>query len=346
MKKVILFITLFLGIVSAKDTVNVVVHEMAPMVMEDENGNLTGFDIDAFNKVAEELNVVPNYKIVPAFTDIFQYIDDGHADFGIAGITITHARAEKYDFSYPYKKSGLSILIRDEYEMNTTDAILTVVTNDSFLTTWGIFLIFVIVMANIIWFTERGSESIPDKYKEGFEVAIWYMFVVVTTVGFGDVVVKKRLSKLITVATFFLGIGLAGTAISQLNAVFDAQMETYAINNVDELRGKQVAVVGGTTSELDNTGAKIVKAKTSDEAVLLLEARRVDAVVFDAPTLQYYAKENEAFTTVGGMFNLQDYGIVMKKGHAMRDSVSMKVLQLIESDVYDNAQIKWFGKND
>ena len=60
----------------------------------------------------------------------------------------------------------------------------------------------------------------------------------------------------------------------------------------------------------------------------------------------YRSKKNDAFTTVGGMFDLQDYGIIMKKGHPMRDIVSMKVLSLIESDQHGHSQQKWFGKHD
>jgi polar amino acid transport system substrate-binding protein len=109
----------------------------------------------------------------------------------------------------------------------------------------------------------------------------------------------------------------------------------------------RVAVVGGTTSStLDDTGAKFTKAKTAREAVLLLEARRVDAVVFDSPTLQHYAKENANLTTVGGMFELQDYGIVMKKYHTKRDVISMKVLSMLGTAQYRQWQIKWFGVYD
>ena len=327
------------------DTVDVVVHEMVPLVMIDDSGELGGFEIEMWDHISEKMGFIPNYVSVPKFVDVLDYVRGGKADYGLAGITITHDRNTEFDFSYPHKKSGMGILIRDEYEMDQKDAIIAVITNDSFIKTWTLFLLFVVFMANIIWLTERGSSSIPDKYTEGFGIAMWYMFVVVTTVGFGDVVVKKKLSRFITIVTFFIGIGLAGTAIAQLGAVFDAQMETYAINNVSELKGKKVAVVGGTTSEVDGVGADFVKARTSDEAVLLLEAGKVDAVLFDAPTLKYFAKESSDLTTVGGMFDLQDYGVIMSKDNPLRDQISLEILKYTESHAYESLHVKWFGES-
>lgn len=353
MKYLIALVSLFMcGNVIAKDTVNIVVHEIAPMVIEDTNGNFSGFDIDMMNKITADLGVVPNYFSVNTLSEVFTAIDNGDAEFGVAGITIRHNRALKYDFSYPYKKSGLSVLIRDEYEMSTFGAIITLIGSKNFIRTWLTFLIFFLVAAHIIWLTERGSDSIADPYldkdvdESGIEESAWFLVAVITTIGWGDITVKKRLSRVAVVLTAVVGFTLFASLMGQFSAISEAQMQTYAINGVDDLRGKKVAVVGGTTSELDDIGAKITKANTVEEAVLQLEARRVDAVVFDAPTLQYYAKENDAFTTVGGMFDLQDYGIVMKKGHPLRDSVSMKVLSLIESDLYENSQQKWFGQND
>lgn len=353
MKYVIMLVLLSIcSNVVAKDTVNIVVNEIAPMVMEDDNGKLSGFDIDMMNIITAELDLIPHYFIVDKFEDVFTAIDNGDAEMGVAGITIKYDRAKNYDFSYPYKKSGLSILIRDEYEMSTSNAIITLITSSNFIRTWSIFLIFFLIAANIIWFTERGSNSIADSYlhkdvdESGIEEASWFLVAVITTIGWGDITVNKRLSRAAVVVTAIVGFTLFASLMGQFSAISETQMQTYAVNTVDDLRGKKIAVVGGTTSELDDIGAKIIIAKTSEEAIHYLELRKVDAVVFDAPTLQYYAKINNKFTTVGGVFNLQDYGILMKKEYLLKDDISLKVLLLSESDTYTNLQQKWFGKND
>lgn len=350
MKYSLLLLAILLNPLYAKDTVNVVVHEIAPMVMVKDNGAVQGFDIDMFNEVAADLDVVPNYIVVPKFTDIFAYIDSGKADYGVAGITINHKRSEKYDFSYPYMKSGLSILIRNEYEMNMMDGVIQLITSKDFIRVWLTFIIFFLFAAHLIWFTERGSDSIADKYvdknvdESGIEEASWFLIAVVTTMGFGDITVKKRLSRISVVIVAVIGFTLFASIMGQFSAISQGQMARYSINDMSELRGKTVAIVGGTTSELDDIGAKIVRASNSNEAVLLLEARKVDAVVFDAPTLQYFAKQNSNLTTVGGMFDLQDYGIIMKKGNRLKESISMDVLKLLESDDYKNMQLKWTGE--
>lgn len=91
----------------------VVAHDtnFKPFEFKDEKGNYTGFDIELWQEIAKRLEL--DYKMQPMdFNGIIPGLQTAQVDVGIAGMTITEARAQVVDFSDPYYDSGLSILVR------------------------------------------------------------------------------------------------------------------------------------------------------------------------------------------------------------------------------------------
>ena len=345
MKSLISLLILMMSFSFGADTLKVAVHEISPLVMK-SGETYSGFDIETVESVAEQLGVEIQYVYAEKFTDLFELIDKGDADIGMGGVTINYQREVDYDFPHPYKKSGMGILIRDEGESDIIGA-LRIVFNGSFKKIWVAFILMVILAAHIVWFTERGSPAFNDKYIIGIWEGLWYSVVTVTTVGYGDKVPQKTLSKFVAVFVMLIGIGVAGIAMSQLSAVMNVQMFEYSVNTPKDLKGKKVAIVAGTTSEevAAKYHAHVNKANSIDEAVLMLEAKRVDAVVFDAPTLQYYAMNSVNLTTVGGIFDIQDYGILLPEGSKYKEQISLNILKLKSTGKYNKMLSKWFGDN-
>ena len=345
MKSLIILLLSLISFSFSADTLKVAVHEISPMIMQSD-GTYIGFDIETIEAVTSDMDIVLEYVHAEHFTDLFKLINSGVADMAMGGITINYERELAYDFPHSYKKSGMGILIRDEGDGDIMGA-LSIVFNGSFRQIWISFLILIFLAAHIVWFTERGSPAFNDKYLIGIWEGLWYSVVTVTTVGYGDKVPQKGLSKVVAVFVMLIGIGVAGIAMSQLSAVMNVQMFTYSINTPTDLKGKNVSVVAGTTSEAAVLKYKgnIKIASSIDEAVLMLEANRVDAVVFDEPTLQYYAMNNDKLTTVGGIFELQDYGILLPQGSKYTEQMSLNVLKLKATGTYDKMLSKWFGEN-
>lgn len=90
-------------------------------MMDQDSGEMVGFDIDIINEVADragfeiDLNTMDFNGIIPA-------VQTGNVDIAIAGITITDERAEIVDFSDPYYDSGLRIMVgADNDEVETVE---------------------------------------------------------------------------------------------------------------------------------------------------------------------------------------------------------------------------------
>lgn len=80
-----------------------------PYEMVDTNGELTGFDIELMEALAEEVGVVIEWKDVN-FDGIIASLQSGSYEVAIAGISPTAARDEVIDFSSVYYNSESGLL--------------------------------------------------------------------------------------------------------------------------------------------------------------------------------------------------------------------------------------------
>ncbi|HJJ47869.1 MAG TPA: transporter substrate-binding domain-containing protein [Methanocorpusculum sp.] len=74
----------------------------------DENGNLTGIDIEIAKKICDELGMEPAFEDIP-FKAILPGVEAGEVDIAIAGITKTEERKKTVDFSNTYAKTWQTV---------------------------------------------------------------------------------------------------------------------------------------------------------------------------------------------------------------------------------------------
>jgi ABC-type amino acid transport substrate-binding protein len=85
--------------------------EYPPFEFVDDNGDITGFDIELFGAIAQEAGF--EYEVVNTRWDgIFVALASGEFDAVISAATITPERAQQVDFSDPYFNAGQRITVR------------------------------------------------------------------------------------------------------------------------------------------------------------------------------------------------------------------------------------------
>ncbi len=117
--KTIVFTVLVLafafGSVQAKELIVGVDANFRPFEFKNEKGEFTGFDVQLFDAIAEDLGLDYKWQTMD-FNGIIPALQSKSIDAAIAGITIKSAREEVVDFSHPYYDSGLVILVRADNE--------------------------------------------------------------------------------------------------------------------------------------------------------------------------------------------------------------------------------------
>lgn len=119
-----------------------------------------------------------------------------------------------------------------------------------------------------------------------------------------------------------------------------------SIHGPDDLHGKQVATVSGSTSAayLRDHNINMEGLANLDEAYAALESGKVDAVVYDSPVLLYYASHegSDKVQVVGPIFRKESYGIVLAPGSPYRKPINQALLMLMENGTYQDLYDKWF----
>ncbi len=100
----------------------VVVTENAypPLQFLDKDGAAIGWEYDAMAEIAKRLNITVTYENI-SWDAMIPAVSEGQYDLGMTGITIKDERKEKVDFSDPYMRSEMLMIVRGD-ETRFTDA--------------------------------------------------------------------------------------------------------------------------------------------------------------------------------------------------------------------------------
>ena len=122
-----------------------------------------------------------------------------------------------------------------------------------------------------------------------------------------------------------------------------------SVKSIDDLKGKTIACQIGTTGENKSRsveGANVKAFNTQDEAALELKNGGADAVIGDAPVIEYYmTKAGKEFAkTVGEKMEAEPYGIALKKDNKLTADLNKALAEMKKNGEYDKLYTKWFGE--
>ena len=88
----------------------------SPWTFHDENGDLTGFDIEVARAIAAELGVEASFA-EGEWDGLLAGLDSGRYDTMANGVSVTEEREEKYDFTDPYAYNTIVVITRGDSDI-------------------------------------------------------------------------------------------------------------------------------------------------------------------------------------------------------------------------------------
>lgn len=355
---VLLIVAMMVGLPAAApagaDTqpVTVAVHSLPPFVSIHDNLH-SGFTIDIWEEIAKREQLTTNYLDVNGLPDQLKALDDHQADVAAGAISITADRMKIYDFSQPTLNGGLQILLSAD-SVKTSQPGLGGFMDLLFSKTMLVWLIaglaLTLLPAHIIWLVERRHpESIVSrKYFPGIFQSFDWGFAMLgqQPADFPRHWVARALATLWA----FVSIVFVAYYTATLTSNLTVAKITNAISSPSDLVGHKVCTVADTTSAryLQTAGIEATGAAAVDDCYKSLKKGDVDAVVFDAPVLQYYVNNDGAGSAIlaGTIFEPVDYGLAFRNGDPLLKRVDEALLAMREDGTYDLIKKKWFGDPD
>lgn len=330
--------------------VMVITRVLPPFVVK-EGEALSGFSIELWKGIAAELGRTSDYVETGNVKELLGAVQSGRGDLGIAAISITAERLQRFDFSQPMFESGLQIMVPAEQRSALgLRQVLGIFTTGAMPIMLAVLAALVLIPAHLLWLAERkrADASLPKSYGAGIAHAIWWA----TGASAGQQIEPPRslagrfmswlaIPVSLIFMTYFTAAVTAAVTVQQLQG---------SIQGPGDLPGKRVGTTTGSTaaSYLGDHSVRPVEFEKIDDAFAALEGGRLDAVVFDAPVLLYHAAHAGLgkVEVVGSVFRKENYGIAFPLGSDLRKPVNEALLTLRENGSFDALYAKWFGQGN
>lgn len=134
-----------------------------------------------------------------------------------------------------------------------------------------------IIVSTAVWLLEHQiNENIPKTFSKGLWTCFWFCFVTMTTVGYGDIVVKHFVTK--TIIIIWMVFGLMMTSMITATVLEELQQTV-------DTKGHHVSVLSKSAeTELvtQQLHAKPIELETYEEVLNAVKERKVKAALIDA----------------------------------------------------------------
>ena len=161
---------------------------------------------------------------------------------------------------------------------------------------------------------------------------LWGVALIVATGEHGDRETPRVAKRLIVFFMWLVGIVLIAQLTATVTSTQTVDRLSSKIRGPADLAGKKFATVRGTVAAdyLIEQGLQFVEVASAEEGSDLVLQGEVQAMVFDAPTLQYLAAKrgNGLLRVVGPIFASQKYGIAVADGSPLRKRINKALLEM------------------
>lgn len=332
---------------AAADTVSVGLYLHPPFVMKAEDG-YGGMAIDLWEWAAGQLDLESRYVEYPNVGELIAATSAGEIDVAVTNMTVTRDRAERIDLTHPWFDAGQRIMVHEDGGADARD-VLRGLSTSGHLRAYS-WIIFVIILATVLvtLFDRRFDANFPRRWRDGLAESFYSVMSIATS---GRAPSRKNLfgwkGRIWQGLWLVCGIAVLAYVTSSVTSVMTALSLNSQINGVADLPGRVVGVQPGSVSEEFARDARINARpfQQIDEAVSALVEGRIDAIIGDAPVLEYYAHTNPdaPVAVVGPIFEPDKYAFGLAKGSVLTRPLSVEIIGGAESGLIEAIRVEYFG---
>jgi len=315
-----------------------------PFVMRDSAGYYTGMAIDLWELLENEMNFVSEYVEYPDWRNLMDAVSTGEIDVAVSSISVTYERARHLKFSFPWFDSGLRIMVKSSGE----GSIWNELKRNGHLRAYIWILVIIVALTLILTFFYRKREpKFPRNWVDGFTESLYRLVLAIKT-GVIDNKSYSWIGKTLAVVWMLSGVGLVAYVTSSITTSMTTVALTHDIHSLSDLPGKRVGVLAGTVAEdyLQKRGIPTIGYKNMDEGAQAIITNEIDALVEDAPVLEYWTFNNpqQKLKVVGNIFHPDKYAFVAnRKFSAQMDSLSVNLIKLFDLEKVSTLKNNYFG---
>jgi ABC-type amino acid transport substrate-binding protein len=323
----------------------------APPFSLRQGGAWTGFAVELWQGVAQRLNADTRFVDLGdrhAVGAEVAAVREHRVDVAIGAIAVTPARDAEIDFCVSLLDTGLQIAINPQQTATGLRALLA-----SFpFRDLGVLLLIaaaiMLALAHLLWLLERRHEPAFQRgYLRGIGEGLWVAALIIATGEHGERE-TPRIVRRVTIATMWvLGVVLIAQFTATLTSNLTVTQLQARISGPDDLPGKRIgsAASGPAADWLRHQGLSFQTFDSPASALRLLQSGAVEALVYDAPTLRYYAKlyGPDRMAVVGPVFLREQFAFAVARDSPLRKKINAQLLGMMADGSYETLYRRWFS---
>lgn len=325
------------------------VREAAPFAIREPDGSWRGISVELWDAVARSLGVGYELREVAELPALLAAVEAGELDVAVGALTITAERETALDFSHPFFATGLSIAVPAEVRSGWLRVLRSFLSPD-FLRVVVVLGLLLLVVGALVWLFERrrNPEQFGGPPLRGIGAGFWWSAVTMTTVGYGDKAPLSLGGRLVALVWMFAGLIIISSFTAAITSTLTVGALTGPVQGPEDLDRARVGTVTGSTSAayLETRRVRFADFPTPAAALEALRGGRLDAVVYDAPILQYLtlSGEGEGIRILGDQFDRQFYGIALAPESALREPVNRALLARLDASEWQRVLFRYLGE--
>ena len=321
--------------------------ESPPFAMKGPDGKWSGISIDLWQDMATKLKL--NYTFKEMDLDhLLAGVTNGSLNAAVAAISVTADRELVLDFTQPFYTTGLGIAVSEKNTAPWLNA-LRRLASWQFLGVVSLLALVLLVAGFLVWVFERraNAEQFGGKPWHGIGSGFWWSAVTMTTVGYGDKAPRTLGGRIVGLVWMFVAIIIISSFTAAITSALTVSQLGSSIHGPKDLPEIRVATVADSTGEAYLKSQHVVYKTYPNAATALaaLAENHVDAVVYDAPILQYLARENYhgRIAVLPRTFIRQDYAIALPQGSPLREKLNLELEREVRSPRWQDLIARYLG---
>ncbi|TPE64045.1 transporter substrate-binding domain-containing protein [Sandaracinobacter neustonicus] len=333
----------------APRVVTVGVYRSPPFVME-ADGRPTGMAIELWELAAAALGLQSRYVWLETNTALVDALAAAKIDVGVTNLAITRERAERIDFTHPWFDSGLRVMVHNNRRAGFSN-LIDGLRDSGHLRAYAV-IAGLILCATVLLtlFDRRYDAHFPRSWREGIAESFYAVMSVATS---GTTPSRRNLFG--WVGRLWQGLWLAcGVAVlayvtSSVTSVMTTMSLTRQIHSVGDLSGHRVGVRAGSIAETyaRNAGFDAHPFPNIEQASVALAEGQIDAIIGDAPVLEYHAHTHrgQRLSVVGPIFQPDKYAFALQRGSSLTRPLTIELIGAHESGRLEELRRHYFGNS-
>ncbi len=333
--------------VEAKARLIIGTKETPPFSIKQSDGSWEGLSIELWEMIAQDLGLDYEFKEM-TLEELLDGVAEGNLTASVAALTVTAERENSMDFSHPFYTTGLGIAVKRSAGGGWGDVVTRIFT-PGFIQIMLSLSALLLVCGLLVWLFERrgNPEQFGGSSLKGVGSGFWWAAVTMTTVGYGDKAPRTLGGRIVGLVWMFTGIIVISSFTAAITSSLTLSTLSSVISGPEDLNKVKVATISHSTSEkyLNQKGVAFRTVNDAEEGLKELAAGRVDAVVHDAPILQYLIHQtySDDLTMLPGTFERQEYAIALPQGSSLRESVNRALLTNLSEPWWRETNHRYLG---